>query len=74
MGYLGGSRILSSVSFFEKQREIVIQTQKRKNKIKQEELTATQSRAKVLEEATGGFCLQILQREIFTGDIWALYS
>lgn len=74
MGYLGGSRILSSVSFFEKQREIVIQTQKRENKIKHEELTATQSIAKVLEEATGGFCLQILQREILTGDIWALYS
>lgn len=48
LGYLGGSLMLSPVLLFERQREIVIQTQKRENKVKQRELTATQSIPKVL--------------------------
>lgn len=42
-GLSGGSQMLSPVLLFEKQREIAIQTQKRENKVKQRELTATQS-------------------------------
>lgn len=47
-GLSGGSLMVSPVLLFERQREIVIQTQKRKNKVKQRELTTTQSIPKVL--------------------------
>lgn len=74
-GLSGGSLMLLPVLLFEKQRGIVIQTQKRENKAEGAHRHPKHTiSSQYLEEATGGFCLHILQREMLTGDIWALYS